>query len=149
MSGKYGHKKKRGAQPGNANARKHGLYAAALTPEELSACLRAVNLEGTDPEIAVLRARLDAALRRGPTGPRLRRDAARLLSRCYRRCYRLDAAEYALIRKLIRSLVEAAAAQLDTRDETNRDRIPEHPEKTAERIEARLPVLASLLASER
>jgi uncharacterized protein YjcR len=45
-------KRKRGAQKGNRNARKHGFYSAALSPAEIQELWNITNLEGVDPEIA-------------------------------------------------------------------------------------------------
>ena len=48
-------RKKSGGQPGNQNARKHGHYAKALTPEQLEAFPEVLKEYYLDKEIAVLR----------------------------------------------------------------------------------------------
>ncbi len=102
-------KRKRGGQPGNQNARKHGFYAAGLTAGELAALWPAVNLAGSDLQVAALRVRLRAALRRGCLGPRLCRETARRLARRCQALYGLNSEGGAAIRKLVLRALEAAA----------------------------------------
>ena len=74
-------KRKRGAQPGNRNALKHGFYSPALTPQEISLVWNAVNLKGIDPAIAVIRIKLALALERDPANRRLLEDTAKLITK--------------------------------------------------------------------
>ena len=74
-------KRKRGAQPGNRNARKHGFYSPILSPEEISLVWNAVNLKGIDPAIAVIRVKLHQALQYDPANHRFFEDAAKLLTK--------------------------------------------------------------------
>jgi hypothetical protein len=55
--------KQRGGQPGNQNARKHGLYARYLTAEERMEMAQAVLAEGLDEEIALLRVKIQGVLK--------------------------------------------------------------------------------------
>ena len=55
---KPGRKRKPGGQPGNQNARKHGFYSNALTPELEALMLPAKQLEGVDLELALARAKV-------------------------------------------------------------------------------------------
>ena len=48
-------KKKRGAQPGNLNARVHGFYSRELTTEQANALEVAHGVQALDQEIALLR----------------------------------------------------------------------------------------------
>ena len=50
--------RRRGGQPGNRNARTHGFYSSALTPEEQEALQKAIEIKGLQPEIALLRVKL-------------------------------------------------------------------------------------------
>ena len=50
--------RKRGGQSGNRNARTHGFYSSALTPEEQEALQKAIEIKGLQPEIALLRVKL-------------------------------------------------------------------------------------------
>ena len=74
-------KRKRGAQPGNLNAMKHGFYSPFLSPEEIGLVWNVVNLKGADPAIAVIRVKLHAALQRYPSNHRLLEDAAKLITK--------------------------------------------------------------------
>ena len=74
-------KRKRGAQPGNRNALKHGFYSPILSPEEISLVWSTINRKGIDPAVAVIRIKLGLALQRDPTNHRLLEDAAKLLTK--------------------------------------------------------------------
>jgi len=58
-------KRKRGAQPGNQNARKHGYYAANLDKQGRLDLKQASSLEGIDEEVALLRLHIVKASRSG------------------------------------------------------------------------------------
>ena len=68
-------KRRRGAQPGNQNARKHGFYSKVLTPDQQRtfAAARAVN--GVDQEIAILRVKIRSILASDPQNQRVLREA--------------------------------------------------------------------------
>ena len=55
-------KRKRGAQPGNQNARKHGFYSKHLTPDQMKQLEEADDLRDLGPEIALLRVKLNTLL---------------------------------------------------------------------------------------
>jgi hypothetical protein len=55
-------KRRRGGQKGNRNACKHGFYSGTLSPAETSQLWSITNLEGVDPEIALIRVKLQSAL---------------------------------------------------------------------------------------
>jgi hypothetical protein len=74
-------KRKRGAQPGNRNALKHGFYSSILSPEEISLVWSTINRKGIEPAVAVIRIKLGLALQRDPTNHRLLEDAAKLLTK--------------------------------------------------------------------
>jgi hypothetical protein len=59
-------KKKRGAQKGNQNARKHGFYSSALTKEQLREVEDARAVEGLDEEIALFRVKFKALVECDP-----------------------------------------------------------------------------------
>ena len=48
-------RRKRGAPSGKQNARKHGFYAIALSPQEQETLQETVNLKGLGSEIALMR----------------------------------------------------------------------------------------------
>ena len=60
-------KKKRGGQPGNQNARKHGFYARILTPEQEEA----LDLRDFAQGVALIRAKLLTLLKDPDTPPEL------------------------------------------------------------------------------
>ncbi len=55
-------KPKRGAQPGNQNARKHGFYSKHFTPEQIEQLENADDLKDLGPEINLLRVKLNTLL---------------------------------------------------------------------------------------
>jgi len=59
------HKRHRGGQPGNQNARKHGFYSELLTPGQERA-LGAFGRDGLDREIALLRIKIQSLLANDP-----------------------------------------------------------------------------------
>jgi len=58
-------KRKRGGQPGNQNARKHGFYAVSLDEQGRSDLKKASSLEGIDEEVSLLRSLIAKASRSG------------------------------------------------------------------------------------
>ena len=59
-------KRKRGAQPGNQNARKHGFYSKVLTPEQQGVLSLASKVPGLDREVAILRVKIASILNNDP-----------------------------------------------------------------------------------
>ena len=55
-------KRKSGGQPGNQNARKHGFYSKHFTPDQAKQLEDADDLRDLDPEIALLRVKLNTLL---------------------------------------------------------------------------------------
>lgn len=55
-------KRKKGAQPGNRNAWKHGLYSRVLSQPEYLSFQKAASMEGLDIEIALLRLKISQLL---------------------------------------------------------------------------------------
>ena len=55
------HNRQRGGQPGNQNARTHGFYARALSPEHGQILENATAIKGLDQEIALLRSKIALA----------------------------------------------------------------------------------------
>ncbi len=78
---------KRGVPKGNQNARKHGLYAKALTEAERLELEEASQIEGLDEEIAILRVKLKELLKNEPERIDLHLEAANTMARLVRiRC---------------------------------------------------------------
>jgi hypothetical protein len=83
-------KRKRGGQKGNQNARKHGFYSNTLSLAEICRFWNIINLESVDPEIAVLRIKLQSSLHHDPGNRRVLTEASRLLVKWYSTKHRLD-----------------------------------------------------------
>ena len=64
-------KHKRGGQPGNQNARKHGFYSKHLSPEQLQDFDDALVINSLDQEIALLRVKLNSILADQKSPPEL------------------------------------------------------------------------------
>ena len=64
-------KPKRGAQPGNQNARKHGLYSKHLPAQQLEEYSSSLTVRDLAPEIAILRVRLNSLLNDPEASPDL------------------------------------------------------------------------------
>jgi hypothetical protein len=94
-------KRKRGGQKGNRNARKHGFFSAALSPAEASELWNAINLEDVDPEVALIRVKLQSSLERDPGNHRVIREASRLLVKRYCERYELDRTERSYLKTVI------------------------------------------------
>jgi len=74
-------KRKPGAQPGNQNARKHGFYSNALTPEQTVLLAPARRLGGVEEELALARVKLNSIVANDPGNMNLLIDAIAVVSR--------------------------------------------------------------------
>lgn len=77
------HKRQRGGQPGNQNARKHGLYSARLSLEQVCEIANILNAGGGNPELIALRLKLASALRCAPENRRVFMEASKILYKWY------------------------------------------------------------------
>ena len=82
--------RKRGGQKGNQNARKHGFYSAKMSPEEACRYLKIMREERIDPEMAVLRVKLEGLTEQGPVNRRVLKEAARVIVKWSTKKYGLD-----------------------------------------------------------
>ena len=108
-------KRKRGGQQGNQNARKHGFYSVNLNPREICEFWNIVNLGGIEPELVILRMKLDSALGYDPANCRVLREASRLLFKWYSSKYHLDSKDNAEFKKFVHNALKNAG--------TNRSKI--------------------------
>jgi hypothetical protein len=99
-------RRKRGGQPGNQNARKHGFYSSTLSLTEICEFWNIVNLEGTEPEIAVLRIKLRSLLQHDPGNRRALGEASKLLSKWLRTKYRLEREDVSFLKIVIARILE-------------------------------------------
>jgi hypothetical protein len=102
-------RRKHGGQKGNRNACKHGFYSATLSPAETSQLWNITNLEGVDPEIALIRVKLQSSLQHDPANRRVIREASRLLVKWYSANYRLDPTDRNYLKTVVESLLEIAS----------------------------------------
>jgi hypothetical protein len=101
-------KKNRGGQKGNQNARKHGFYASSLTPDETCRFLNILNQEGLDPDVAVLRIKVQGVLEQAPGNHRVFYDASRVIAKRYASKYQFDRSE----RSYLKAIVNAGLQQV-------------------------------------
>ena len=74
-------KRKPGGQQGNQNARKHGFYSRALTPELLALMGPAKQLEGVELELALARAKVKSIAVNDPRNCAVLCDALAVVAR--------------------------------------------------------------------
>jgi hypothetical protein len=103
-------RRKRGGQRGNPNACKHGFYSAALSPVETRELWTITNQEGVDPELALIRVKLQSSLERDPGNRRVVREASRLLVKWYSENYGLDSIERNYLKAVVDNFLEIAYA---------------------------------------
>jgi hypothetical protein len=84
---------RRGGQPGNQNARKHGFYARKLTGAEKYALRRAADIDGLDQEIALMRVKIQSSINSSSDNLRTITMAAETLGRLLRTRLRLSGKE--------------------------------------------------------
>ena len=106
-------KRKRGGQPGNRNACKHGFYSTNMSLQEISEFYKMINLGGYDREKAILRIKINSALYSDRRNPRVFADASRLLVKWCRSKYHLIPEENPELKKLIRYALEEADKQFN------------------------------------
>ena len=99
-------KRKRGGQPGNRNAVKHGFYSSALTTREIRELLQILDRERIDREVAVMRIKLKAALRLAPGNRRLLLEASRLMAKHYAFTHGVVGEEKTMLKKAFRTIFE-------------------------------------------
>jgi hypothetical protein len=102
-------RRKRGGQKGNRNACKHGFYSGTLSPAETSQLWNITNLEGVDPEIALIRVKLRSSLQHDPGNRRVIREASRLIAEWYSANYGLDATTGSYLKAVVQDLLETAS----------------------------------------
>ena len=72
--------RRRGGQPGNQNARKHGFYSKALGEAQRLEFRQATRVKGLDAEIALLRVKIKALLSQDPQNILLLGQEVKILS---------------------------------------------------------------------
>jgi hypothetical protein len=105
-------KRRRGGQPGNRNAVKHGFYSSYLTPREVRELFKVLDRENIDYEVALLRIKLKNALRLDPGNRRLLQEASRLLAKRYAVACKVVGSEKTVLKKVFHLIFERIAYNL-------------------------------------
>jgi len=103
---------KRGAPPGNQNARKHGFYSRALTEAEKLEMEEAGYVEGIDEEIALLRIKLRQLVENEPDRIELHLEAANTIARLVRTRYQISKEQKKSLKDAITKVLTEVAAPL-------------------------------------
>ena len=106
-------KRKRGSQPGNRNAYKHGFYSTSLDDGELCRFWNMVNLNGIPPEIATMNLKLLSLLRNAPRNRRVLKEAVKSLTKWYSVKYCLNKENTRYMKTVITGILEKGAAELN------------------------------------
>jgi hypothetical protein len=105
------HKRHRGGQPGNRNARKHGFYSTHHTPEEIKRLCEVIKNDDKDPAFSALRLKVENAIADAPGNYRVLREGSSLLVKylCAKRGID-DARGKTLMKRVFRDTLKAVAA---------------------------------------
>ena len=104
--------RKRGAPAGNQNARKHGYYSMVLDADEQQDFEQAVEVEGLDEEIALLRAKIKSVLRHDPQNMTLIMQAATTLARLLTTRYNIGKEDKQGLKQAIANVLKDVALPL-------------------------------------
>lgn len=105
-------KRKKGGQPGNQNALKHGFYSKVLDEAERLELETAHDIEGLDAEIAVLRVKIQSLLEKDPENVKLLMTATSTLARLLRTKYNLDKSQGKGLKDAIGKVIKNLAAPI-------------------------------------
>jgi len=105
-------KRKKGAPPGNKNAVKHGFYSKALHEAERVTLQEAVEVEGVDEEIALLRYKLAELLENYPDRIDLQVDIASTIARLVRTRYQISKEQKKSLKQAIAKVLTEVAVPL-------------------------------------
>jgi len=103
------HKRRRGGQPGNHNARKHGFYSNHRTPEEIKKLVDAIKNDDKDPAYSALRLKVENALLNAPANYRVLREGSSLLVKYLSSKHGINGHGYTLMKRAFRNTLKAAA----------------------------------------
>jgi hypothetical protein len=104
------HKRHRGGQPGNHNARKHGFYSNNHTPEEIKKLCDAIKNDDKDPALTALRLKVESALVNAPGNYRVLREGSSLIVKYLGSKYGFNGQGNTLLKRAFRQTIKAAAA---------------------------------------
>lgn len=104
--------KKKGGQKGNQNARKHGFYSHALTEAEKLRMEEALEIDGLDQEIALLRVKLAELVEDCPDRIDLYLVAANTIARLVKTRYQISREQRNSLKEAISKVLTEVAAPL-------------------------------------
>jgi len=102
--------RKRGAQPGNQNAHKHGFFSGNMTPCELCRYLDILRRGKTDAPMAAFQVKFESAVRASPLNDRIVREAAKII--CKFHDDGLSAPERRALKRVVVRLLDISRAQI-------------------------------------
>jgi len=105
-------RKKKGGQPGNQNARRHGFYSQVLDEAEQLELEVAHGISGIDEEIALLRVKIRSLVENDPDNIRLIMEASNTLARLLRTKYSLDKHQGKGVKEAIANVLKDIALPL-------------------------------------
>ena len=105
-------KNKKGGQPANQNARKHGFYSKVLDEAEQLDLTLAQGVEGIDDEIALLRVKIKSILEHDPENIRLIMEATNTLAKLVKTRYNITKEQKKGIKEAIGNVLKDIALPL-------------------------------------
>jgi hypothetical protein len=106
------HKRSRGGQPDNQNAKTHGFYSRALEEAESLQLDEALGMEGLDSEIALLRLKLRHLVEAYPERIDLQLQAASVIARLVRIRYQISKEQRKSLKEAITKVLTDVAVPL-------------------------------------
>ena len=104
--------RKRGAQRGNQNARKHGFYSKVLDEAEQLDFELASGVDGIDDEIALLRVKIKSILENDPENIKLIMQATNALARLVKTRYNITKEQKKGLKEAIGNVLRDVALPL-------------------------------------
>ena len=105
-------RRRRGAQKGNQNARKHGFYSRVLDEAEQFDFEAATGVDGIDDEIALLRVKIKSVLEKDPENIRLIMQATNTLAGLVKTRYNITKEQRKGLREAIGNVLRDVAIPL-------------------------------------
>jgi len=104
--------RKRGGQPGNRNARKHGFYSKVLNEAEQLDFELAAGVNGIDDEIALLRVKIKSILENDPENIKLIMQATNTLAGLVKTSYNMTKEQRKGLKEAIGNVLRDVALPL-------------------------------------
>ena len=104
--------RKRGGQPDNQNARKHGFYSKVLDEAEQLDFELASGVEGVDDEIALLRVKIKSVLETDPGNVKLIMQATNTLAKLVKTRYNITKEQRKGLKEAIGNVLRDVALPL-------------------------------------